>query len=92
MKWVLVWRVPPPAGVTISVRTGASVCFAYYSRILDAWKMVANGTEEDIAAPDMWFCDDEYAKEHQRDLSFAPLHVRNPLRLRKRKAEQLSLL
>lgn len=54
--------------------------------------MVANGTEEDIAAPDMWFCDDEYAKEHQRDLSFAPLHVRNPLRLRKRKAEQLSLL
>ncbi len=57
--WVSVYRVPPPPNKVISVRHGASICFAAYSKILDQWYLCANGTEEEIEPPALWFCTDE---------------------------------
>ena len=92
MSWVSVWRIPPPANEVIQVRFGASICFAAYSRVLKQWFMVANGKEERIEEPPLWFCrDPEYSKTHQRDFQ-EPMRRENPLRIRKRRSEQLVLL
>lgn len=93
MSWVSVWRVPPPSTKVVSVRFGSSICFAAYSRILNQWFLCANGKEEKIEEPTLWWCNDpEYAKTHQRELSEQPIRRENPLRIRKERAEQLLLL
>jgi hypothetical protein len=77
---------------TIMVRFGSVVFDAYYSKWRKQWFMLmAGGREEKIAEPPMWFCDDEYAREHQRDLAKHPRRE-NPLRIRPAKAEQLTFL
>jgi len=88
--WVSLWRVPPPANQVISVRHGSSVCFAAYSRVLDQWFLIANGSEEEIAAPEMWFCDDEYAAQHQINGAVEPQRERVSLRV-DRRPRQLQL-
>lgn len=65
--------------------------FAAYMPWEKQWYMVAGSHMERIAEPPMWFCDDEYAKDHQNDLAKEP-RKENPLRIRKQKAEQLLLI
>lgn len=91
-RWVLTWRVAPPVNETIMVRFGAVVFDAYYSGRRKQWFMLLAGNrEEKIAEPPLWFCDDDWAREHQRDLAKHPRRE-NPLRIRAAKAEQLKLL
>jgi hypothetical protein len=40
------------------VRFGASVFFAAHERLIDKWVMIANGKEEEIAHPSLWWCDE----------------------------------
>jgi hypothetical protein len=85
--WVFTFRVEPPAWV-VSARTGGSVFFAAYSRIIDQWYLCANGTEEIIDPPDMLYLDEEYVRSHPRDL------VKHPIKhtsLRPEKTTQLKL-
>lgn len=89
-RWVLTWRVAPPINQTISVRFGSSVMFAAYSK-WRGWLMVNGNYEEEIAEPPLWLCSDEWARDHQRDLAKHPRRE-NPLRIRRAKAEQLTLL
>ena len=52
------------------VRFGATILDATYFPVLDQWLWLQpGGIEEKISEPPMWFCDDEWAKTHQRDLS-----------------------
>ena len=88
MNWVFSFRVEPPTGV-FSARNGVSVFFSAYSRLLDQWYLVANGTEEKIDPPQMIFVESDYAKAHEKEES-----VRRPtIRLResKKKAVQFEL-
>jgi hypothetical protein len=87
-QWVATWRVEPPINTVVSVRFGSSVCFAAYSKILDQWHLIANGTEAEIAEPPMWFCEDQWAAEHQRKDFRARTEVRS---CRKKKDAQLLL-
>lgn len=93
-SFVLVWRVPPPTDRTILARTGNSIFFAGYFKWSNKWFLLANGRSEEIEEPQMWWCEDEYARTHQRDLNEKPPRlVRETLRLRKsKKPEQLRLL
>jgi hypothetical protein len=86
MSWTSTWRDPPPPNKTLSVRFGASVCFAYYHKLIDKWFLVANGTEEEIAVPGLWW----RAEPAQKSL-FHPLPGNNHMRHSKR-ALQLQLL
>lgn len=56
--FVSTFRIPPPYNKTILVQFGASIFFAAYSKILNQWFMVANGTEERIDPPSLWYCED----------------------------------
>lgn len=62
-KWVLCWRVKPPSGITLMVRSGGSVFFAAVSE-WSGWKMLVPGHgEEKIAQPDEWFITQEMERE-----------------------------
>jgi hypothetical protein len=88
----MTWRVEPPVNQTISVRFGSTVMFGAYSKFLDQWYMVCpGGTLEKIAEPPLWYCSNDWARGHQRDLAKHPRRE-NPLRIRAAKAEQLTLL
>lgn len=87
-KWILAFRVDPPAHV-VSARTGGSVFFAAYSRWLRQWYLVANGSEEIIDEPEMLFLDEEYASDHPSKIIMRPEKIRS---CRKKKSEQLLLL
>jgi hypothetical protein len=86
--WTFTWRIEPPVNKVVSVRFGSSVCFAAYSKILDQWHLIANGSEKEIPEPPMWFCEDEWAAEHQRKDFVAQTGVRS---CRKQKDAQLLL-
>lgn len=86
--WVFTARVAPPENRVISVRFGSSVMFAAYSPLLRQWFHVFAGGEEAIAEPPLWFCEEEWAAEHQRTDFVARPQVRS---CRKKKAEQLML-
>lgn len=89
-SWTLCWRVPPPNNQTILARTGADIFFASYCRWSNKWFLLANGTQEEIEEPQMWYCEAEYAAANQRDLTLAP--AQSVTRLRKSKnPKQLSL-
>lgn len=92
--WVPPWRVPPPSGETILAKYGASLCFVSYSRALDRWKLVANGTEEIVEAPPRWLCSGEYAAEHEIKGARPPAPLEKPIvsRRRRKGSQQLSLL
>ena len=87
-RWIFTWRVQPPVNTTVSVRFGSSVCFAAYSKLLEQWYLIANGSEEKIDEPPLWFCEDEYAAEHQRAGAVPPPKKSS---LRKKKDPQLLL-
>lgn len=57
--WVTCYRVPPPTNEVILVRFGASVFFAAKSKWFNKWFLCANGRNEEIEAPSLWYCDDE---------------------------------
>lgn len=88
MNWIFSFRIEPPTGV-FSARNGGSVFFSAYSRLLDQWYLVANGSEEKIDPPQMIFVSEDYAKAHEKDM-----RVRRPtikLRESKKKAIQFEL-
>jgi hypothetical protein len=87
-RWVFTYRVEPPANKTVSARFGSSVVFAYYSKLLERWYLIAGGTEERIEDPPMWFCEDEWAATHQRKDFVPRTQVRS---CRRKKVEQLLL-
>lgn len=62
-SWMATSRVEPPTGV-VSARFGGSYIFAGYSRLLRQWYWIIPGGEEKIAAPEMIFVDEQWAKEH----------------------------
>lgn len=81
-SWAFTFRLEPPNGV-FSARNGGSVFFSAYSRILNQWYLVANGSEEKIDPPQMIFVEAEYAKAHAKDIGTC---VRRPtIRLRESK-------
>lgn len=67
-RWIFTSRIEPSSikGV-ISVRFGASVMFAAYSRALRQWYHVYPGGEEKIPEPQMIFVDEELARDNQRE-------------------------
>ncbi len=72
--WVSVYRVPPPSNKVISVRVisgdlAGSIMFAAYSRILDQWYLCANGKEEEIDKPQLWWCDDPAVSKEPENYS-----------------------
>jgi hypothetical protein len=75
--WVATWRIEPPVNKVVSVRFGNSVCFAAYSKLLDQWHLIANGTEAEIAEPPMIFLEESYVREHQRKDFVAQTEVRS---------------
>lgn len=87
-KWIFAFRVQPPPH-TVSARHGGSVFFAWHSRFLRQWYLVAGSYMEKIDPPQMLFVSEEYAREHP-STHFAD-RPGKPLRLRKKKCEQLSL-
>ena len=87
-SWVFTWRVEPPANKVISVRFGSSVMFAAYSPVVRQWYHVYPGGEERIEEPPMWFCEEEWAANHQRENIVRPETISS---CRKRKGDQLLL-
>ena len=87
MSWVSTFRIPPPANQTISVRFGASVCFAAYSSLLRQWFLIAGSYQEEIAAPSLWWLRDGSNKSDQ---NYSEIIPQTKLR-RSKKPQQLSL-
>jgi hypothetical protein len=86
-SWVFTFRVEPPHSQTILARSGGSIFFAAWSRLLDRWYMIYPGGSERIEPPEMWLCEEDWAKTHQRDLAPAPVQ-----RIRRsEKPEQMQL-
>jgi hypothetical protein len=69
MSWVSSFRIPPPANKTILVRFGASILFAGYSRLTNQWFMLANGSQELISAPSLWWCEDREINKNEPEYS-----------------------
>jgi hypothetical protein len=90
-SFVLVWRVVPPSDVTLMVRSGASVFDAYHSKWRNEWfALVPGGLEERVPEPQFWWCEDEYAKTHQRDIA-PPIAKHSPRLRRSKKPQQMAL-
>lgn len=71
--WVRPWRVPPPVNQTILARYGGWFAFVAYSRWQDQWFLLCGGREEKLEGPpDLWFCDADYANEHEIPGAVAP--------------------
>lgn len=86
--WVSCSRIPPPAGVTILARFGASWVFCALTRF-NGWKLIGpGGTEEVIAEPGEWWCKD--AVINAADSAPQPSLEGHRLR-RNRRPQQLSL-
>lgn len=61
-KFVLTFRIPPPAGRTLLVRSGGTAFFAGFSKWW-GWEMIANGRTEAIEEPTWWFLSPAIASE-----------------------------
>jgi len=73
------------------VRFGASICFAAYNALLDRWVMIANGSEEILAVPSLWWCTDQRQDENNAlTQSVIPPLTQTKMR-RSRRPQQLSL-
>lgn len=59
MRWIETRLVKPPEH-TVTGRFGAAVMFVGYSRLIDQWWLVANGSVEKIDEPPELFLDDAY--------------------------------
>jgi hypothetical protein len=70
-RWIFSFRVEPP-NHTVLAKSGGSGFDAYYDRLLEQWYLVAGSHMEKIEQPQMLFLDDEYAREHERDLAPPP--------------------
>jgi hypothetical protein len=58
-RWIETRLVKPPEH-TVTGRFGAAIMFVGYSRVLDQWWLVANGSVEKIDEPTELFLDDDY--------------------------------
>jgi len=86
--WVFTWRIDPnDLQRVVSGRTGGSVMFVAYSRVI-GWLWVFPGGEKKIPAPDMLFLDLQWAREHQQRLG---VRARPPVRLRARKEKAVQI-
>jgi hypothetical protein len=85
--WILTFRVEAPSFV-VSARSGGSVCFAAYSRLIDQWYLIANGSEEIMDPPEMIFVDEKYVLEHPSKIFVRPEKIKSCLG---KKSEQLML-
>jgi hypothetical protein len=56
--WVSPFRLRPANNKVILVRFEASILFAAYSQWQRCWFLCANGGEEKISDPDLWWCTD----------------------------------
>ncbi len=89
--WVSTLRIPPPQNKTVSVRFGASVCFAAYSVLRRKWFLVAGSYEEEIAAPSLWFCTDPERLNNKSDQDYSEIIPQTKMRPKKKAQLELNL-